>query len=86
VLLGFEDADPSRPVALLWEFGTVTRLAVNGATARAAREGDDVAAGVNMATWMAAVVAKLNTGLGTVPDAPSTLGAISGGSDVLRIP
>lgn len=86
VLLGFEDADPARPVALLWELGTVTRLAVNGSTTRAARDGESVTAGVTMATWMAAVTTKLNTGAGTVPDAPSTLGAVSGGSDVLRIP
>ena len=86
VLLGFEDADPARPVVLLWELGTVTRLAVNGATTRAAREGDDVAAGVAMTAWMTAVTTKLNTGLGTVPTAPGTLGTISEGSDVVRIP
>jgi hypothetical protein len=86
VLLGFEDADPARPMALLWELGTVTRLAVNGSTTRAAREGDDVAAGVTMAAWMAAVTTKLNAGTGVVPAAPSTIGAVSGGSDVVRIP
>ena len=86
VLLGFEDADPARPVALLWELGTVTRLAVNGSSIRAAREGDGVAASVSMAAWMAAVTTKLNTGAGVVPSAPGTLGTVAEGSDVVRIP
>lgn len=81
VLLGFEDADPARPVALLWELGTVTRLAVNGATTRAAREGDDVTRTDAMATWMNAVSGAL--GIMTVP---SVVGTVSEGSDVVRIP
>jgi hypothetical protein len=60
VLLGFEGADPARPVALLWELGTVTRLAVNGSTTRAAREGDDVTRAAAMQTWMNAVSAAQN--------------------------
>ncbi len=86
VLLGFEGADPARPVALLWELGTVTRLALNGSTTRAAREGDDVSASTSLAAWMAAVTTKLNTGAGAVPTAPSTIGAVAGGSDALRLP
>lgn len=86
VLLGYEAGDPARPVALLWELGDVTRLTVNGSSTRAAREGDDVSAGVSMAAWMTAVTTKLNTGLGVVPTPPSTLGAVAEGSDVVRIP
>lgn len=88
VLLGFEDADPARPAALLWELGTVTRLAVNGSSIRAAREGDDVAASASMAAWMNAVTAAVNglTVPGTIPTAPGTLGTVSEGSDVVRIP
>jgi hypothetical protein len=47
VLLGFEAGDPARPVATLWESGTVTELAItagtvrfNGGDASVARVGD----------------------------------------------
>ena len=81
VLLGFEDADPARPVALLWELGTVTRLAVNGSTTRAAREGDDVTRTNDMQTWMQSV----STALGIL-STPTVIGTVSEGSDVVRIP
>lgn len=87
VLLGYEEGDPARPYAALWEPGAVTRLRVNGASTRAAREGDDVTAGAGLAAWMASVTAKVNTLPGTpTPTAPSVLGTISDGSDVVRIP
>lgn len=81
VLLGFEDADPARPVALLWELGTVTRLAVNGATTRAAREGDDVTRTDAMQVWMTAVSGALG-----ILSTPTVIGTVSEGSDVVRIP
>lgn len=81
VLLGFEGADPARPVALLWELGTVTRLAVNGATTKAAREGDDVTRTAAMQTWMNAVSAALG-----ILSTPTVIGTVSEGSDVVRIP
>lgn len=81
VLLGFEGADPARPVALLWELGTVTRLAVNGSTTRAAREGDDVTRTDAMETWMTAVSGALG-----ILSTPTVIGTVSEGSDVVRIP
>ncbi len=81
VLLGFEDADPARPVALLWELGTVTRLAVNGSNTRAAREGDDVTSSTAFAAWAADV----SLALGLTPPG-STIGTVAEGSDVVRIP
>jgi hypothetical protein len=81
VLLGFEGADPARPVALLWELGTGVVLYLNGGTARAAREGDDVTRTTAMATWMNAVSGAL--GIMTVP---SVVGTVSEGSDALRLP
>lgn len=39
VLLGYENGDPQRPVAQLWELGDVTRLVVAGGTHEAARKG-----------------------------------------------
>lgn len=87
VLLGYEAGDPSKPYATLGPFAEVSRFAVNGATSRAAREGDDVTAGADFATWAASVTAKVNTLVGTLtPSAPSVLGTISEGSDVVRIP
>lgn len=94
VLLGYEAGDPSRPYAVLGPFADVTRFAVNGASTRAAREGDDVSAGgaaappAGMLGWMTQVTAALATlapSAVTVP-VPTTLGAISEGSDVVRIP
>ena len=94
VLLGYEAGDPSKPYATLGPFADVTRFAVNGASTRAAREGDDVAAGgaaahpAGMLGWMTQVTAALATlspGTVTVP-VPTTLGTISEGSDVVRIP
>lgn len=40
VLLGYEGGDPRRPYAALAEFADVTRLAVNGSTTKAARDGE----------------------------------------------
>ena len=81
VLLGFEAGDPARPVATLWESGSVTELVVNGATTGAARVGDSVARSAAMTTWMDAVSAALSLGAG-----PSTIGAVSTASSVVKIP
>ena len=87
VLLGYEGGDPSKPYAVLGPFADVTRFAVNGATTRAAREGDDVTASAELVAWMASVTAKVNTLPGTpTTTAPTVLGTISEGSDVVRIP
>lgn len=45
VAVGFEQGDPSRPYAALWELGDVTRWALDGGTHRAAREGHATADG-----------------------------------------
>jgi len=86
VLLGFEDGDPARPFAALWEYAEVTALQVNGGATRVARQGEDVSAGVSMAAWMTAVTTKLNTGSGAVPTPPATVGTIASGSSALRVP
>lgn len=93
VLLGFEGADPGRPVATLWELGDGVVLHLNGGTERAARQGHAVHASgtpvphVGMAGWMAAVTATLNGLVPTsVPAPPTELGTIAEGSDALRIP
>lgn len=81
VTLTYEGGDPSRPVATLWDTTTVTTLKVNGSTVRAAREGDDVTASEDFTSWLTTVGTA--TGAGAPP---SVLGAISEGSDVMRIP
>lgn len=45
VAVGFEQGDPARPYAGLWELGDVTRWALDGGTHRAAREGHATADG-----------------------------------------
>ena len=81
VLLSFEAGDPARPVATLWEAATVTTLKVNGSTTKAARDGEAVNRSAALDAWFSAV--QLATGV-----APPTgaIGAVSGGSDVVRIP
>jgi hypothetical protein len=81
VLLGFEDANPARPVALLWELGAVTRLAVNGATTKAARDGESVVSSAAFSAW----VTDVSLALGVV-DPGASIGTVSGGSSVVRIP
>ena len=86
VLLGYEGGDPAAPVALLWEPGDATAVRVNGGTSRVARDGEPVVASAALVAWMAAVTAKVNGGVGVVGAAPSTIGAVSGGADELRVP
>ncbi len=86
VLLGYEAGDPSAPIALLWEPGDATVVRVNGGDSRVARDGESVVASAAMVAWMAAVTAKVNGGVGVVGAAPSTIGAVSGGADELKVP
>jgi hypothetical protein len=81
VTLTYEGGDPSRPVAVLWTAGAATRIAVNGGTTKVAREGDDVTRSAAMATWMTSVSSALS-----IVTVPSVIGAVSEGSDVLRVP
>lgn len=87
VLLGFEGGDPAAPVATLWEPGTVTVIRINRGDTPVAREGDDVSTSAAMAAWCTSVTAKVNTLAGApTPAAPSVLGTVAEGSDVLRVP
>lgn len=43
VLLGFVQADPSRPYASLWQAGSIEEIMFDGGTAPVARQGDAVA-------------------------------------------
>jgi len=86
VLLGYEGGDPARPFAMLAEFADVTRLAVNGSSTRAAREGDTVAVSASLTAWMTAVAANINGSPTPLPPLPTTIGTINEGSDVVRIP
>lgn len=42
VLIGFENADPSKPIATLWDSSTIIELVIADGTAGAARVGDRV--------------------------------------------
>lgn len=81
VLVGFEAGDPSKPYAALWELGGVTRLVIGGGSTPAARQGDGVSASTSFDTWVQAV----SLATGVTPPA-GELGAISTGSDVVRLP
>lgn len=82
VLLGYEAGDPARPVAALWELGSITALAISGGTSPAARQGHAVSV-----TIPAGAVMVSSPG-GPVPNVtPITLsGSISEGAAVLRLP
>lgn len=92
MLLGYEGGDPRRPVAVLAELADVTRLAVNGGAAKVARDGEAVTSSTAMGAWITAVSGLLNApgavigGPGTVTPPTGAIGAVSGGSDVLRVP
>lgn len=75
VLLGYAAGDPSRPYASLWESGTVTRITINGGTAKVARVGDSTESHTH-------TVVVSGTTYVTSPSAPT----IATGSDVLRVP
>lgn len=75
VLLGYANGDPSRPYASLWESGTVTRITINGGSAKVARVGDSTESHTH-------TVEVRGTTYETSPSAPT----ISTGSDVLRVP
>jgi hypothetical protein len=81
VLLGYEAGDPSKPYAVLGPFADVTRFAVNGASTKAARDGEAVNASAALSTWFNAV----QVATGVAPPV-GAIGAVSGGSDVVRIP
>lgn len=86
VLLGFEDGDPSRPVAMLWEYAEVTALQINAGSTRVARQGEDVTSSASLSAWMLAVTTRLNSGAGAVPSPPSSIGTVAGGTNALRVP
>lgn len=87
VLLGYEAGDPALPVALLWEPGDATVVRVNGGDSRVARDGEPVVSSAALTAWMASVTTKVNTLDGAAtPDAPTTIGAISGGAEELKVP
>lgn len=92
VLLGYAGGNPDLPYACLWESGSVTAITINGGTAKAAREGDDVTATTALSTWITTVSTLLNTpgavigAPGTVTPPGSTLGTIAEGSSALRLP
>jgi len=81
VLLGFEQGDPRKPVAELWDASTATELRLNGATiilnggsASVARVGDSVSATPSMGVWIAGVSSVLHLA------PPSDFGAVSSGA------
>lgn len=81
VLLGYEGGDPALPVVLLWEPGDADVVRVNGGDSRVARDGEPVVSSGPFATWLATVGTA--TGAGAPP---STIGAISGGAEELKVP
>lgn len=75
VLLGYSNGDPSRPVATLWESGTVTQISINGGSAKVARIGD----ATNSHTHTVVIG-------GTTYVTSAAAPTIATGSDVLKIP
>lgn len=81
VRVGFEGGDPRLPYAALWDAGNVTRITINSGTRNAARAGDEVVPSEAMATWMTSVSAAL-----MVTPTPTSLGTVTGGTDVVKLP
>jgi hypothetical protein len=55
VLVGFENGDPSRPVAELWDNASLVELSFAGGTHAVAREGDSVDLGTFVVTGSASL-------------------------------
>ena len=82
VAYSYEDGDPRRPVVVLWEPATVAgKWSLYGGSTKVARDGESVTRSAGMTTWMAAV----STFTGAT-NPGSTIGAVSGGCDVVRVP
>lgn len=81
VLLGYENGDPSAPVALLWEPGGATVVRVNGGDVKVARDGESVVRSDTLNTWFSAI----QTATGVAPPT-GAIGAISGGAEELKVP
>jgi hypothetical protein len=82
VMVTWERGDPSRPVATLWEPGSVVDIVVNGGTRHAARDGDSVS--VEIPTGAVLVS---SPGGPTPNPAPLTLtGTVTNGTSVLKLP
>ena len=88
VLLGWENGDPQRPFAGLWDLSTVTELrlngtsiVLNGGSMPVARVGDTVGASEAMGIWMTAVAGYINgIAPGTAP-LPSDFGVVNAGAN-----
>ena len=67
-------------------------MSVNGGTLKVARDGESVVSSGGMATWITAVSAMLNApgavigAPGSVTPPAGAIGAVSGGSSVLKVP
>jgi hypothetical protein len=81
VLLGYAGGDPAQPYAALWEAGSVTLVSFNGGSTKVARDGESVTRSSAFATWMNTV--SLATG---AINPGATIGTVSGGSTVLKVP
>lgn len=81
VLLGYEGGEPTRPVALLWELGDVTSLAIAGGTHHAARQGH----AVRVTIPIGAVVVMTMAGPVSNPTPITLDGTITEGSDELLL-
>lgn len=91
VLVGFENQDPSRPRAMLWETGNLLEVHLdpsmatvfNGGTAQVGRVGDLVAANTSMLAWITAVTSAV-TALDPTLVAPTDFGKISSGAPKVK--
>lgn len=83
VLLGFEDASPSRPFAALWDASSVTEIKFNGGTKSIARVDDAVEITITPANVV--TMAMANAGGPVVAASPVTItGKITGGVAALK--
>jgi hypothetical protein len=88
VLLGFENGDPRRPIATLWEPGAaVTKLVFGGAgDARPiARQGDPVAVALPAAIQVQGTVNGSTPFVGVITIATPLAGVIAGGSGKVQV-
>lgn len=76
VRVGFDDADPRRPFAVLWDAGNATSVTLNGSSRQLARTGDSAACG-HLVVVAGSVVSYVPPGTPLPDPLPPGAGAIA---------
>ncbi len=80
IRIGWDDGNPQKPFAAIWNGEETVQKVQIGGTTKVARDGDDVSKSTPMGVWMDAVT----SATAVPPLVGNVIGLISEGSDILR--